>query len=93
MTAPDRIGLIQDDFLDGMWALASADEADVSVHYLRATPAREAAPDLLEALETACSALVFADGLLAGSGSSSVVIDVAIEEARAAIAKAKGGAE
>ena len=51
-----------------------------------------AAPDLLEAQETACSALVFADGLLAGSGSSSVVIDVAIEETRAAIAKAKGGA-
>ena len=51
MSAPDRIGLIQGDFLDGMWALASADEADVSVHYLRATPAREAAPDLLAALE------------------------------------------
>jgi hypothetical protein len=48
---PDRIGLVGDGL--GAWALAHKDEADVAVHYLRATPTRERAEELVHALNQA----------------------------------------
>lgn len=54
------------------------------VKFIRATPAREAADDLLEALEPFASATIMTDGSIVGMERWF------FEQARAAIAKAKG---
>jgi hypothetical protein len=66
--APRRIGLIQDDFLGGMWALASKDEADIAVHYIRADLAPDPLSDpRVKALVEAADAYVEAADPVAGT--------------------------
>jgi hypothetical protein len=85
MSAPDRIwawwfsASKRNAHMQGGWSMHS-DRREKS--YLLSTPVREAAPDLLDALQD----------MLAANGSCDDDNIDAVDKARAAIAKATGGA-
>ena len=74
--APERIGLISDPLGTGLWALATRDEADIAIHYIRADLAQSALDAALLAAKEA--------GFWIGrsTGGSRAEIDAALAEIR-----------